>query len=130
MNVEAFFDAPVLVQFHALSAIAALVLGAVQILAPKGTLPHRTLGYVWVGLMTAVVSSAFFIRSHPNGSMSWIHIFIPITVMGVFGIIREARRHAVGEHRRTALFIFLGALVIPGAFTFMPGRTMYNVVFG
>lgn len=130
MNIEAFLSAPWHIQFHALSALGALGVGAVQLIAPKGTIPHRTVGYIWVGLMAATVISAFFIRSSPDGSFSWIHIFIPITVLGVFGIIREARRHDSRAHRRAAMFIFLGALVIPGAFTLMPGRTMHLVIFG
>jgi uncharacterized membrane protein len=41
-----------------------------------------------------------------------------------------ARRHMVANHRRHMLGLFLGALVIAGAFTFWPGRIMHAVVFG
>jgi len=33
------------------------------------------------------------------------------------------RRHAVERHRRATIGIFLGALVIGGPFTFMPGAS-------
>ena len=36
------------IPLHAFAAMAAFVLGIVQFAAPKGTLPHRTLGWIWV----------------------------------------------------------------------------------
>jgi len=37
-------DAWPIIRLHAAFAFAAIGLGAVQLLAPKGTLPHRTIG--------------------------------------------------------------------------------------
>lgn len=128
MNIDAFFNAPWHIQLHALSAIAAVVLGAVQLIAPKGTLPHRQLGYVWVTLMLIVAITAIFIRT--SGSFSWIHIFVPLTIFGVAGLIIQARKGLVARHRGTVLGLYLGALMIPGAFSFIPGRLMHTVVFG
>ena len=51
MNLQAFLDASPVIQLHALAALAALLLGAVQLFGPKGSLPHRWLGLVWAGLM-------------------------------------------------------------------------------
>src|ERR1700727_4005445 len=46
------------IPIHAFAAMAAFVLGIVQFVSPKGTLPHRTVGWIWVGLMaTAAVRS-------------------------------------------------------------------------
>ena len=44
------------IQVHAFAALAAFVLGAVQLAAPKGTLPHRTLAETrrWVEAMIAI----------------------------------------------------------------------------
>jgi len=33
-------------------------------------------------------------------------------------------------HRNSMVGLFVGALVIAGAFTFLPGRIMHAVVFG
>ncbi len=130
MNVEAFFAAPLIIQIHAISAVGALGLGVVQFTAPKGTIPHRTLGYVWVALMAMTAGTAFFIRSHPEGHFSWIHIFIPITLLGIVDISIRARRGLTAKHRAAAITLFIGALVIPGAFTFLPGRLMHEVFVG
>ena len=39
---------------HALAAVAAVVLGGVQLASAKGTARHRALRSAWVGLMTYV----------------------------------------------------------------------------
>ena len=74
MSLDPLFAAPLVVQVHAFAAMAAFVLGIVQFAAPKGTLPHRTLGYIWVGLMLVVAASSFSIHGkRPWGSFSAIH---------------------------------------------------------
>ncbi len=128
MNIDAFITAPWHIQLHAASAIAAVVLGAVQLVAPKGTSPHRQLGYLWVILMLIVAITAIFIRS--GGGFSWIHIFVPLTIFGVAGLIIQARKGLVAKHRGTVLGLYVGALMIPGAFSFLPGRLMHTVVMG
>ncbi len=128
MNIDAFFAAPWHIQLHAVSAIAAVGLGAVQLAAPKGTLPHRQLGYVWVALMLTVAITAIFIRI--GGGFSWIHIFVPLTLIGVAGLIIQARKGMVARHRGTVLGLYIGALMIPGVFSFLPGRLMHTVFLG
>lgn len=128
MDIDAFFAAPWHIQLHAASAIAAVGLGAVQLAAPKGTLPHRQLGYVWVALMLIVAVTAIFIRT--GGSFSWIHIFVPLTLFGVAGLIIQARKGLLARHRGTVLGLYIGALMIPGVFSFLPGRLMHTVFLG
>ena len=60
-DFELFFSMPLHIQVHAICAIGALGLGLVQFLAPKGTIPHRALGYVWVVLMGLTAITAIFI---------------------------------------------------------------------
>ena len=131
MSLAPLFDAAPAIPVHAFAAMAAFALGVVQLAAPKGTLPHRTLGWIWVGLMAVVAGSSFAIHElRVIGPWSPIHllsIFTPIMlVVGVW----YARRHDVRGHRRTMISIFAGALVIAGLFTFVPGRIMHAVVFG
>lgn len=129
-DFAAFTRAPLIIQIHAGSATAALVLGLVQLFAPKGTLPHRTLGYIWLGLMLTAALTAIFIREINNGSFSFIHIFVPLTLVGIVGIIMNARKMRTAKHRNDALGLFFGALIVPGLFAFMPGRLMWQLIFG
>ncbi|WP_430430893.1 DUF2306 domain-containing protein [Oceanicaulis sp.] len=129
MNIDAFLQAPLHIQVHAIAALAALGLGVVQFAAPKGTIPHRALGYVWVGLMLVVAGTAYFIRTH-EGQFSWIHLLIPVTLAGVVWLSVLARTGNVKRHRISAFVLFFAALITPGLFTLIPGRLMHAVVFG
>ena len=131
MSLTPLLDAAPAIPLHAFAAMAAFALGLVQFAAPKGTLPHRTLGWIWVALMALVAVSSFWIHQiRLVGPWSPIHllsIFTPIMlVLGVF----YARRHNVRGHRITMISIFAGALLVAGLFTFVPGRIMHAVVFG
>jgi hypothetical protein len=53
MSFAPLLNAAPAIPVHDFAAMAAFVLGVVQLAGPKGTLPHRTLGWVWVGLMLA-----------------------------------------------------------------------------
>jgi uncharacterized membrane protein len=119
------------IQLHAFAAMAAFVLGVVQFSAPKGTIPHRALGWLWVLLMLAVSISAFWIHSiRLWGPWSPIHLLAIFTLLMLPIAVLHARRHAVERHRWTMVGIFFGALVIAGLFTLVPGRIMHDVVFG
>lgn len=123
--------APVVIQLHAFAAIGALALGAAQLAGPKGTIPHRLFGWLWVSLMLAVVISSFFIHTiRLWGPWSPIHLLSLFTLLMLPRAVRRAHRHDVRGHRRAMLGLFVGALVIAGGFTLLPGRIMHAVVFG
>jgi uncharacterized membrane protein len=103
----------------------------VQLAAPKGTLPHRIVGAVWVLLMAVVCISAFFIHElRIWGPWSPIHLLAISTLVVLPIAVWRAHRHEVARHRRAMLSLFLGALVIAGLFTFLPGRIMHAVLLG
>ena len=117
---------------HAFAALAAFALGAVQLAAPKGTIPHRLFGWLWAGLMLAVVDQLVF---HPRDpAMGSVEPDPPVVGLhaGDAAAWRfwHARRHDVRRHQRAMTALFAGALVVAGVFTFLPGRIMHAVVFG
>ena len=119
------------IQIHAFAALAAFALGAVQLAAPKGTIPHLLFGWLWAGLMMVVVISSFFIHEiRLWGPWSPIHLLSIFTLVMLPLAVLAARRHDVRRHRRAMAGLFLGALVIAGVFTLMPGRIMHAVLFG
>jgi hypothetical protein len=63
LTLAPLLDASPIIRLHAAFAFAAIGLGAVQLLAPKGTLPHRTIGWAWALLMILVAGSSFFIHT-------------------------------------------------------------------
>ena len=131
MSLTPLLNAAPEVQIHALAAITAFALGLVQLGAPKGTLPHRTLGWVWVMLMLVISASSFLIHGiRMWGPWSPIHVLSVVTpIMLALGVL-AARRHRMRAHKITMMAIFAGALLLAGLFTLVPGRIMHDVVFG
>jgi uncharacterized membrane protein len=131
MTLAPLLAASPAIQLHAFAAMTAFGLGLVQLAAPKGTLPHRTVGWIWVSLMAAVSVSAFFIHEiRLWGPWSPIHRLAVFTLVMLPVAVWHARKHAVNQHRNNMIGIFFGALVVAGAFTFLPGRIMHAVAFG
>ncbi|WP_445215398.1 DUF2306 domain-containing protein [Bradyrhizobium sp. Pa8] len=131
MSVAPLLEAAPAIPLHAFAAMAAFVLGLVQFAAPKGTLPHRTIGWIWVGLMAVVAASSFWIHQiRLVGPFSPIHLLSIFTLVMLPLAVWRAHTHRVADHRRIMIMTFVGALVIAGLFTLMPGRIMHAVVFG
>jgi uncharacterized membrane protein len=131
VSLAPLLNAEPAIQLHAFTAMAAFALGAIQLSAPKGTLPHRTAGWIWVALMVIVAVSSFFIHDlRVWDAWSPIHLLSVFTLAMLPLAVMHARRHRVDRHRRAMIAIFVGALVIAGLFTLAPGRIMHAVVFG
>jgi uncharacterized membrane protein len=130
VSLAPILDAGWVIQIHAFSAMAAFVLGIVQFSAPKGTLPHRTVGWIWVTLLTVVALSSFWIHQlRLIGPFSPIHLLSILTLVMVPIAVMHAHRHRVAQHRWAMIGIFTGGLVVAGLFTLLPGRIMHAVVF-
>ena len=119
------------IPLHALAAIVAILLGAIQLLSPKGTMIHKALGYVWVLLMLAVsVSSLFIHEINMWGKYSPIHILSLWTIFCLLLAIYFVRIGNIKRHKQTMTLLYLLALILTGLFTLLPGRVMHVVIFG
>src|SRR6202795_187404 len=131
MTLAPLLAAPAVIQWHAFAALGAFVLGAVQLAAPKGTIPHRVFGWTWATLLFVVAVSSFFIHEiRLWGPWSPIHLLSVFTLIMLPLGLWAAHSHAVSRHRSTMIGLYLGALVIAGLFTLAPGRIMHRIVFG
>jgi uncharacterized membrane protein len=131
MTLAPLLEAASAIPLHAFAAMGAFVLGVVQLAAPKGTLPHRVLGFIWVSLMLLVAISSFWIHQiRLLGPWSPIHLLSIFTLIVIPLGVWRAHRHRVADHRLIMVLTFSGALVIAGLFTLLPGRIMHAVVFG
>src|ERR1700753_2006149 len=102
MTLAPLLAAPPVIQAHAFFALAAVVIRAVQFLAPKGTLPHRSVGWAWVILMMLVAGTSLFIHTIRTwGPWSPIHLLSLFTLAIVPFAVWRARRHDVIGHRQT-----------------------------
>jgi uncharacterized membrane protein len=129
-RLELLAAQPLKVQVHVGAALLAFCLGLVLFAAPKGTLPHRTLGWIWVIFMTTVAVSSLFMTGLNGNAYSLIHMLSGYVLISLPAGVIAARRHKVLVHQRAMTGMFLGGMVIAGAFTFFPGRLMWRVIMG
>ena len=131
MSLAPLLSASLVIQIHVLLALCAVVLTATLFSLRKGSPLHRVLGWCWVGVMGGVALSSFWI-----GEFRWIGPFGPIHILSLYTLVNlvlgvhAARSHDVALHRRIMRSLVFGALIIAGAFTFLPGRLMFAVVSG
>src|SRR5262249_6129608 len=131
MSLAPLFDAAPVIPLPAFAAMAAFALGLLQFSAPKGTLPHRTIGWIWIERMAVVAGSSFWIHQiRLVGPWSPIHLLSIFSLSMLPLAVWKAHSHQVHAHCRIMIYLFSGALVIAGLFTVLPGRIMHKVLFG
>jgi uncharacterized membrane protein len=131
MSFAPLLEAAPAIPVHAFAAMAAFALGLVQFALPKGRLPRRTVGWIWVALMAAVAISSLWIHQiRLLGPFSPIHLLSIFTLVMLPLAVWRAHTHQVAAHRRAMIALFAGALLIAGLFTLLPGRIMHAVLFG
>ena len=116
---------------HTLAAIAAVVLSAAELASAKGTARHRTPGWAWVGLMSYVAASLFFISSlRLWGPFSPIHLLSIWALFSPVTVVHHARHGNIRQHRIWIVLFYILALLLTGVFTLWPGRVMHGGLFG
>jgi len=121
---------PLEIQLHIAGALFALLIGTVLLVGIKGTAVHRGLGWAWVLAMTVTAISSLFIRQINGGALSLIHLLSGWTLIGLPMGVWAVRRGRIRAHARHMTGLFIGALIVAGAFAFVPGRLMWSLFFG
>ncbi len=128
VKLSIFFEIPFAVQVHMVCAIASLILGLYVLLNKKGNAHHRLLGWVWVVLMLgAAISAAFIHQLRMIWIFSPIHIFVPVTFIGLYQAISHARAGRIAAHRASMRSMYWGALCIPFTFALLPDRVLAHI---
>ena len=122
---------------HATLALLAVPLGFYILLTKKGTKQHRILGRIWVTFLIIVSLTAIFIQTINPGQYSWIHLLIPFTLVSLIYSIWNIKKYKKTKierykysHMYSMIGVYVGALLIAGAFTLMPGRFFHHILFG
>ena len=115
---------------HLVAVLPAVPLGLAILLGRKGDRRHRLLGKLWMLLMLTGALSALFIRHLNGGQFSLLHLFVPLTIISMILAIVAARRGRIAAHRANLARLFLLALILPGMFSFLPGRLMGTWLVG
>ena len=122
---------------HATLALLAVPLGLHIVLTKKGTKQHRILGRIWVTFLIIVSLTAIFIQAINPGQYSLIHLLIPWTIGSlIYSIwnIKKFKKTRIERYKFAHMYsmigVYVGALLIAGAFTLMPGRFFHEILFG
>ncbi|PRB79953.1 DUF2306 domain-containing protein [Pseudomonas sp. MYb185] len=119
---------------HLATVVPAFLIGGYLLLRAKGTPSHRGLGRIYVALMLSTAIIALFMPAQVGpslgGHFGLIHIFSAVVLVCIPLAIRAARRHQLIAHRAHMLGVYVGGVLIAGAFALMPGRLLHGWLFG
>jgi len=124
------------IAIHLSAALAATVLGPLALWARRGRTPrprlHRVFGYAWVTLMVLTALSALFIHGsrlpHLHG-YGPIHLLIPLLFVALWRAFRHLARRDIAGHRRAMQITYVGACLVTGGFTLLPGRYLGQLLW-
>ena len=129
IDFSPLLDAGTAINVHVAAAVLTLGIGTVLMVAPKGFRLHRTLGWAWVVSMAVTAGSSFFITAIFQTHYSPIHALSAWTLLGLPMGIAAIRRKDVAKHRKEMTNMFVGAMLIAGLFSLLPGRLLWHVFF-
>jgi len=121
---------PFIIWAHLLTVTVALGVTPLLLLRRRGDRTHRRLGWVWSVSMFSSALLSFWVREREDGALSAIHILSLIVLLSVPLLVWNARHHRVEHHRRNAVGLTLGALLVAGALTFPFERLLGRWLFG
>jgi uncharacterized membrane protein len=114
---------------HLSLALSAVAIGPLVLWARLGAITrpqlHRALGYAWVTCMLGAALTGVFIHDIrlPNlWGYTPIHLLIPLTLFSLFRAFRYLAAGNITGHRKTMQGLYVGACLVTGAFTLLPGR--------
>lgn len=110
-----------LILAHLVTAVGALVIGAVIWCMKKGSRAHKLLGRIWAGLIVTTSLVSFGIKT--SGHFSWIHILSLVAIVGVSAAVFAAMHGRIVQHRRGMMATYL-SLVVAGTFAMLPERRL------
>jgi uncharacterized membrane protein len=123
-----------LAYLHLATVVPAFVIGAFQLLRRKGTPSHKLLGKIYMVLMlgTTLITLAMPAEVGPRfvNHFGFIHAFSLLALINVPLAYFAARLGNIKAHRGAMIGLYVGGILIAGAFAFSPGRMLHEWLFG
>lgn len=126
---------PLPVFIHLATILPAAALGTYLLLARKGTPIHRQLGKAYMILMGFTAVWTLFLPAE-FGPRLWnhfglLHLLSVLTAWTVPTAWRAARRGDIRGHRSAMIQLYVGGILIAGAFAVLgQGRYLNQIFFG
>ncbi|REG86398.1 DUF2306 domain-containing protein [Algoriphagus antarcticus] len=123
-----------LMYFHLLTVVPCIFLGGFLLLARKGGEVHRKLGMVYMSLMMITAFIAMFIQAQLGPMLfnhfGYIHLFCLLVFWTVPTALIAIKKRKIKTHQRKMILLYVGAIILAGGFTLMPGRYLHHLFFG
>ena len=123
-----------LAYLHLATVVPAFFIGAIQLFRHKGTPSHKFLGRLYMILMlaTGLITLGMPAQVGPRvlNHFGFIHIFSLLALINVPIAYSAARRGNILAHRGAMISLYIGGILIAGAFAFSPGRMLHKWLFG
>lgn len=122
-----------LAYLHLATVVPAFAIGAFQLLRRKGTPIHKFLGKIYMILMlaTALITLLMPAEVGPRflGHFGFIHAFSLLALLNVPVAYAAVRLGNIRAHRAAMIWLYVGGILIAGAFAFSPGRMLHAWLF-
>ena len=119
-----------LAYLHLATVVPAFFIGTFLLVNRKGTPSHRLLGrfYMVLMLVTAVITLFMPAEVGPSllGHFGFIHLFSVLVLCAVPAAYLGARKGNLKQHRGYMIGVYVGGLLVAGAFAFTPGRLLHS----
>ncbi|MGZ9166620.1 MAG: DUF2306 domain-containing protein [Anaerolineales bacterium] len=123
-----------LAYLHLATVLPAFFIGAFQLLMRRGTSSHKRFGriYMLLVLATAFITLAMPAEVGPRflNHFGVIHLFSFLALFGVPIAYIAVRHGYIRAHRAAMISLYVGGILIAGAFAFSPGRMLHAWLFG
>ncbi|WP_372864425.1 DUF2306 domain-containing protein [Spongiibacter sp.] len=123
-----------LVTGHLATVVPAMFIRAYQLCQRKGTVPHRSLGKIYMGLMlvTAVITLIMPAYVGPTllDHFGLIHLLSLLVLHSVYSALAAVKQGDINAHRKHMIGLYIGGILVAGAFTLAPQRLIHGWLFG
>ena len=132
MTLAALSDLPLALHLHLWAALVALLLGPIALYRRRRDIWHRVAGYCWVAVMALAAASAFWLEAAVlplAGGFGAIHLLSLVVLHGLWRGVSAARAGDAAAHASWMRGLYWQALIVAGALTLLPGRTLNRLFF-
>ncbi len=116
------------------TVVPAFLIGTYLLGRRKGTPRHRQLGRIYLLLMMVTGLVTLFMPAQVGprfaGHFGFIHSFSVLTLISAPVAWIAARHGKVKAHGASMVSLYVGGILIAGAFAFSPGRLLHGWLFG
>jgi len=123
-----------LAYWHLATITPAFLIGSYLLINRKGTSQHKLLGRIFMLLMLATASISLLMPANVGprffGHFGFIHLLSLLVLYLVPSAYFAARQGRIRRHRANMIGLYVGGMLVAGAFTLLPGRMLHQWLFG